>query len=105
MQKDQSIAILQEENRKLKKDIQCLTSNKQEDNKKRLLDETRKLKLVIDELESQVCDMTLEFEQNKSDIKFEWKGQSKAPCRMCRSCDATAYADGVAYFRPAHTRE
>ena len=103
MQKDQSIAALREENRKLKDGVQRLTSNKQKESNKRLLDETRKLKLIINELESRVCDMSLE--QNKSDIKFEWKRQSKSRCRMCRSCDATTHSDGVAYFRPAHTNK
>ena len=104
VQKDQSIAALQEENRKLKEDIRCLASD-QEEKKKQLVDETQKLKLVINELESQVCDMCLE--QNKSDIHFVWKRQSesKVPCCMYRSCDATVGADGVAYFRPAHTNK
>ena len=101
-QKDRSIAALLEENKKLKEDIQYLTCQK-EVSKKHIEDETRMLKLAVDELESQVNSLNLE--QNKCDINFEWKRQSKAPCCMCRSCDATVYANGVAYIRPAHTNK
>jgi serine/threonine protein kinase len=97
--KDESMALLQEENRKLKNDIRHLSVDKEE-NKKQLVDESRKLQLVIDELESQVRDnMCL-----TCDINFDWKKQSKAPCEMFRSCDpAVCAADNMAYFRPAHT--
>ena len=100
MHKDESMALLQEENRKLKSDIQHMYIDKEED-KKQLVDVSRKLRLVIDELESQVRDMCLTY-----DINFEWEKPSKAPCQTFRSCDpAVCATDNVAYFRPALTNK
>ena len=99
MQKDQLIALLQEENQQLKEDIRHLGGDKEE-NKKQIVNENRNLRLVIDELESQVYGTCL-----TSDINFEWKKQSKAPCEMFRSCDPAVCADNMAYFRPAYTNK
>ena len=105
VQKEQFIEAMQEEIRKLKENVQSLTCDKEENKcqQKQIVDENQKLKLVIAELESQFCEMCLQ--QKIADVKIKWSRESKAPCSMYRSCDAAVCADGVAFFRPAHTNK